>query len=58
MLILLIAIRQVTIRDSVRLHLQLVREGIGATGIKCVIGGSMGEMSRITVACHSIVIVF
>ena len=34
----------VTVRDSVRLHIRLVREGLGVQSIACVIGGSLGGM--------------
>ena len=34
---------QVTIRDTVRLHALMVREGLGAASVRSVIGGSMGK---------------
>ncbi|KAF0699654.1 Aste57867_9799 [Aphanomyces stellatus] len=37
----------VTIRDTVRLHLRLVVEEIGATQIACVVGGSLGGMQAL-----------
>eukprot|EP00941_MAST-03F_sp_MAST-3F-sp1_P005732 g5732.t1 len=33
-----------TVRDSVRLHSQMVREGLGAKRVACAIGGSLGGM--------------
>ncbi|CAK9027176.1 Homoserine O-acetyltransferase (HAT) (Homoserine transacetylase) (HTA) [Durusdinium trenchii] len=37
----------VTIRDSVRLHMQLVREHLGVRRVACVIGGSLGGMQTL-----------
>lgn len=37
----------VTIRDSVGLHMRMVKEGLGANGIQCVVGGSMGGMQAL-----------
>jgi len=37
----------VTIRDTVRLHMRMVKEGIGARGVRCVVGGSMGGMQAL-----------
>lgn len=37
----------VTIRDTVSIHMKTVKEGIGANGVRCVIGGSMGGMQAL-----------
>lgn len=37
----------VTVRDSVNLHLKLVREHLQASSIACVIGGSLGGMQTL-----------
>jgi hypothetical protein len=34
---------QVSLRDSVKLHIQLVREHLQVKSVRCVVGGSMGE---------------
>ena len=34
----------VTMRDSVRLHLRMMREGLGVRQVACAIGGSLGGM--------------
>eukprot|EP00457_Paulinella_chromatophora_P002442 gb/GEZN01002447.1/.p1 GENE.gb/GEZN01002447.1/~~gb/GEZN01002447.1/.p1 ORF type:complete len:461 (-),score=76.50 gb/GEZN01002447.1/:1034-2416(-) len=36
-----------TIRDTVRLHHRLVKQGLGATSIACVVGGSLGGMQTL-----------
>jgi homoserine O-acetyltransferase len=38
---------EVSIRDSVRLHMLMTRNGIGATKVTSVIGGSMGGMQAL-----------
>ncbi len=38
---------QVTIRDSVALHLQMVKEALGARSVACVVGGSLGGMQAL-----------
>jgi len=38
---------QVTIRDTVRLHMEMVTQQIGAKQVACVIGGSMGGMQAL-----------
>lgn len=38
---------QVTIRDTVRLHIDLVRSALGVTRVECVVGGSMGGMQAL-----------
>jgi len=38
---------KVTVRDSVRLHLEMVKEGIGASGVAAVVGGSLGGMQAL-----------
>lgn len=35
---------QTTVRDSVRLHSQMLQEGIGVNQVACAIGGSLGGM--------------
>ena len=37
----------VTVRDSVRLHAELVHSGLGVNSIKSVVGGSMGGMQAL-----------
>jgi len=37
----------VTIRDSVRLHMQMCKEGIGAANAAAVVGGSLGGMQAL-----------
>lgn len=37
----------VTIRDTVTLHMRLVKEAIGASCVHCVVGGSMGGMQAL-----------
>ena len=37
----------VTIRDTVNAHMMMIKNGIGANGIVCVIGGSMGGMQAL-----------
>jgi homoserine O-acetyltransferase len=37
----------VTVRDSVRLHIKLAKEGLGIEFITCVIGGSLGGMQAL-----------
>ena len=41
------AFPDVTIRDTVRLHMLMAREGIGAARVACVVGGSMGGMQAL-----------
>jgi len=41
------AFPDVTIRDSVSLHLRAVKEGIGASSVVAVIGGSLGGMQAL-----------
>lgn len=41
------AFPDVTIRDSVKAHLEMVKEGIGANGIHAVVGGSLGGMQTL-----------
>lgn len=36
---------QCTVRDTVRLHIQMTKEQLGINGIYCVVGGSMGKLS-------------
>ena len=40
---LIFFLMQVTIRDSVRLHIMMTKEAIGAKKVVSVVGGSMGE---------------
>jgi len=35
---------KVTIRDTVRLHMSMLREGLGVKGVHCAVGGSLGGM--------------
>jgi len=37
----------VTIRDTVNAHMMMIKNAIGAKGIECVIGGSMGGMQAL-----------
>jgi homoserine O-acetyltransferase len=37
----------VTIRDTVRLHMELARNALGATSVVCAVGGSMGGMQAL-----------
>ena len=37
----------VTIRDTVSMHLEMMKRGIGAKSVRCVIGGSMGGMQAL-----------
>jgi homoserine O-acetyltransferase len=41
----------VTIRDTVRLHMRMAKEGIGANSVACVVGGSMGKF-LLCVSCR------
>lgn len=41
------AFPDVTIRDSVRLHMRMAQEAIGAKSVACVVGGSMGGMQAL-----------
>mmetsp|Transcript_5610 Transcript_5610/g.8710 ORF Transcript_5610/g.8710 Transcript_5610/m.8710 type:complete len:456 (-) Transcript_5610:960-2327(-) len=41
----------VTIRDSVSLHMKLVKEHLGVEHVSCVIGGSLGGMQALEWAC-------
>lgn len=41
------AFPDVTIRDTVSLHMEMVRNSIGASSIECVVGGSMGGMQAL-----------
>lgn len=36
-----------TIRDSVRIHLEMIQEGLKGSRVACVIGGSMGGMQAL-----------
>jgi homoserine O-acetyltransferase len=38
---------KVSIRDSVVLHMRMVKEALGANGVQCVVGGSMGGMQTL-----------
>lgn len=38
---------KVTIRDTVRIHMRMVSEYIGASHVACVVGGSMGGMQAL-----------
>jgi len=40
----------VSVKDTVKLQLTLIKEGIGASSIKCVIGGSFGGMQTMEFA--------
>lgn len=42
---------QITIRDSVRLHLACVQQGLGVRQLVCVAGGSLGGMQSLEWAC-------
>jgi hypothetical protein len=45
---------EVTIRDTVSMHMQMVKLAIGASRVACVIGGSMGGMHALEVpSCYS-----
>ena len=37
----------VTVRDTVKLHMQMVREGLGVRQVACVVGGSLGGMQTL-----------
>ncbi|GBG24317.1 Homoserine O-acetyltransferase [Hondaea fermentalgiana] len=41
------AFPDVTVRDSVSLHLRLVKEHLGAKSVACVVGGSLGGMQTL-----------
>jgi homoserine O-acetyltransferase len=43
----------VSVRDSVRLHLETVRQGLGVHHVACVAGGSLGGMQSLEWACCS-----
>lgn len=45
----------VTIRDTVRLHAQMVRDGLGVGEVFCAIGGSMGGMQALEWAMQDVV---
>jgi len=45
----------VTIRDTVRAHAQMVREGLGVTEVLCALGGSMGGMQALEWSMQGIV---
>jgi len=38
---------QVTIRDTVSLHLRMLKEALGARSVACVVGGSLGGMQAL-----------
>jgi len=40
----------VSVKDTVKLQLNLIKEGLGASSIKCVIGGSFGGMQTMEFA--------
>ena len=42
-----ISFPEVTIRDTVRLHMEMVKEALGAPSVLCVVGGSMGGMQAL-----------
>ena len=48
----------VTIRDTVNAHMMMIKNAIGAKGIECVIGGSMGGMQALEWAIMGIITIF
>eukprot|EP00037_Helgoeca_nana_P025138 m.271188 g.271188 ORF g.271188 m.271188 type:complete len:419 (+) comp26869_c0_seq5:233-1489(+) len=49
------AFPHVTIRDTVRLHAQLIKQGLGVDEVLCAIGGSMGGMQALEWSMQNIV---